>query len=250
MHPDREALARTLQRPAGAANRIAQATCSAQAQLGELLRRSESAGDGDPQLRVSRVGRKVVQRAIKVYRSGGTMAETGEMTWLAVLLDDLRVRDDAWARMDPAHADDHRRLWTDVIRSAAQDYVAAPASLLAFTAWQAGNGALAAVAIDRALRADPGYSMAKLLARAIEAALPPAAAQMPMSPAEVAASYAPPPARRKSSATGGARTRRAGAKPRRRRSARPAHREPAPVAPAAGPPGTSARRGAGRRAVR
>ncbi len=77
-----------------------------------------------------------------------------------------------------------------MLRGAALDYVPAPASLLAFTAWQSGNGALASMAIDRALGADPGYSMAHLLAGAVEAALPPSAARMPMTPAAVAASYA------------------------------------------------------------
>ena len=77
-----------------------------------------------------------------------------------------------------------------MLRSAALDYVPAPASLLAFTAWQAGNGALASMAIDRALSANPSYSMAHLLAEAVEAALPPSAARLPMTPAAVAASYA------------------------------------------------------------
>jgi hypothetical protein len=106
-----------------------------------------------------------------------------------VLLSDLRVRDDAWARMDPAHEGAHIRLWTDVVKGAPADYVPAPASLLAFTAWQSGNGALASVALDRALAAEPGYSMAMLLSEALEAALPPSAARLPMTPAEVAAAY-------------------------------------------------------------
>jgi len=48
-----------------------------------------------------------------------------------VALRDLRVRDDAWARMDPAHADEHQRLWTGVVRRAQPGYVAASAALLA-----------------------------------------------------------------------------------------------------------------------
>ena len=102
---------------------------------------------------------------------------------------DLRVRDDAWARMDPAHQDAHRRLWTDVIRRAQPGYVAAPASLLAFVVWQAGDGALANVALDRALADEPGYSMAQLLRQVITAGAPPSMARLPMTPEEVAASY-------------------------------------------------------------
>ncbi len=189
--PDREALARTVQRPAGSADVIARATSRALLRLSQLVELGEADGDRDPQLRATRIGRREVQRAIRRYRAGGAIDSIERLAWLAVLLADLRVRDDAWARMDPGYRDHHCRLWTDVVRCAALDYAPAPAALLAFTAWQAGNGVLASIAVDRALGADPGYSMAHLLSGAIEAALPPSAARLPMTPAAVAASYAP-----------------------------------------------------------
>ena len=101
----------------------------------------------------------------------------------------LRIRDDAWARMDPSHRTAHGQLWTDLTRRACPGYVAAPASLLAFTAWQAGHGALANLAVDRALADQPDYSMALLLRDALTAGLPPATARLPMTPEEVSASY-------------------------------------------------------------
>jgi len=189
--PDREALARTLSRPPGSAELIARATSAALLQLSELVELGQAEGDRYPALRATRVGRRHVQRAIRLYRAGGSIDSIGHLAWLAVLLGDLQVRDDAWARMHPAYREAHCRLWTDVLRSAALDYVPAPASLLAFAAWQAGNGALAAMAIDRALGADPSYSMAQLLAGAVDAALPPSAARVPMTPAAVAMSYRP-----------------------------------------------------------
>jgi len=192
-HPDRVALARTLQRPPGSADRIRRATVTARLRLSQLVDFGEAAGDRVPQLRATRTGRREVQRAIRRYRSGGSINSIEHLAWLAVLIADLRVRDDAWARMDPAHSADHCRLWTDMVRSAAAEFVPAPASLLAFTAWQAGNGALAVIAIERALAADRDYSMAHLLDSAVQAALPPSAARMPMSPAAVAASYATTP---------------------------------------------------------
>jgi hypothetical protein len=91
--------------------------------------------------------------------------------------------------MDPGHADAHLRLWTDLTRRAQPGYVAAPASLLAFVAWQSGDGALANVALDRALADDPQYSMAQLLRQVITAGTPPSLARLPMTPEEVAASY-------------------------------------------------------------
>jgi hypothetical protein len=54
-------------------------------------------------------------------------------------------------------------------------YVPAPACLLAFAAWRSGHGALASVAVDRALARDPAYSMAVLLEDVLRYGLPPAA---------------------------------------------------------------------------
>jgi hypothetical protein len=137
-------------------------------------------------------GLDAVQDAITVYRNGGTIQHASEFAWLALALTTLRVRDDAWARMDPAHRDAHQKLWTDLTRHAPPGYIAAPASLLAFTAWQAGNGALANLALDRALADDPAYSMAHLLRDALTAGAPPSLATLPMTPEEVAASYDKP----------------------------------------------------------
>ncbi len=254
-HPDREALARTLQRPAGSADVISRATGRALARLSDLLELGEAEGDRDPQLRATRTGRREIQRAIRRYRSGASIDSIEHLAWLAVLLSDIRVRDDAWARMHPAFRDHHCRLWTDVLRSAALDYAPAPASLLAFTAWQTGNGALAGMAIDRALNANPSYSMAQLLAEVIEAALPPSAARMPMTPAAVAASYATDPVAAAAveasgvlSAGGGAGVGKAEsghASPRRNRPSARGRRPGRPAVPAAGLPGSAKRPEAG-----
>ncbi len=188
--PDRHALARTLLPPAGSTDAIRQSTRLAERRLGDLGSESRADGTREPQELAASTGRAAVQRAIRRYRAGDSVTSGDELAWLAVLLADLRVRDDAWARMNHRYREAHIRLWTDVLRAAAPEYVPAPASLLAFTAWQCGNGALACVAIDRALAARPGYSMALLIAEALEAGLPPSAAKLPMTPAEVAASYA------------------------------------------------------------
>jgi len=189
-HPDRDALVRTLQPPAGSAEGIRHAANLARLRRAKVAAQSQACGEHDPQLRLARIGRAAVQRAIRLYRAGGSITNPHHLAWLAVLLTDLPVRDDAWARMHPSRTEAHLRLWTDVLKTASTDYVPPPASLLAFTAWQAGNGALAAVAVDRALTADPEYSMALLLNSALQAGLPPSAAKMPMTPAEVAGSYA------------------------------------------------------------
>jgi hypothetical protein len=193
--PDRATLARTLLPPAGSTGRIRRATRLAEERLCELGSRHWADGGRDLQLLTARTGHAALRSAIRQYRNGGIITSADDLAWLAVLLADLRVRDDAWARMVPAHREAHRRLWTDVVKGAAREYVPAPAALLAFTAWQSGNGALAAVAVDRALAAKPGYSMALLIGEALHAGLPPSAAKLPMTPAQVAASYAAQQAR-------------------------------------------------------
>jgi hypothetical protein len=134
-------------------------------------------------------GLSAVTDALATYRQGGRFVTDDQVAWLALALTSLRVRDDAWARMDTDFRDAHTRLWTDVVRRAEPAYLPAPACLLAFTAWQCGNGALANVALERALTVDPGYSMALLLRDTIDAGAPPSLAQLPMTPEEVAASY-------------------------------------------------------------
>jgi hypothetical protein len=134
-------------------------------------------------------GLAAVSAMIDAYRAGGKFTTDYQVAWLTVALRDIRVRDDAWARMDPAHRDAHLRMWLDVTRRAQPKCVAAPAALLAFVAWQSGDGALANVALDRSLADDPGYSMAQLLRQVISAGTPPSMATLPMTPEEVAASY-------------------------------------------------------------
>jgi len=178
--------------PAGGstAASMRQATRRAERHVGQLLAKvRKSARLGAARQMIAAAGLSAVGAMIADYRRGGSYATDYQIAWITVALRDLRVRDDAWARMDPAHLDAHRRLWIDVTRRAQPGYVAAPASLLAFVAWQAGDGALANVALDRALADEPRYSMALLLRQVITAGAPPSLARLPMTPEEVAASY-------------------------------------------------------------
>lgn len=174
-----------------AAQLMAQATLLAEDQAGLLIAQAAGSGrKGAARRLIGNAGLEAVREAIDVYRGGGEFRTDLDAAWLSVVLRDLRVRDDAWSRMDPAHLEAHLRLWTDLTRRAQRGYVAAPAAMLAFVAWQSGNGALANVALDRALADDPRYSMAILLREVIDSGAPPRLARLPMSPEEVAASYA------------------------------------------------------------
>jgi hypothetical protein len=190
VYPDRAALARTLAPLTGeratARDQAVQRACARAAALAEKASRR---GRGNPLRLVISEGRRAVRDAIGSYRDGGAITDDDLLAWLVVSLAHLPVRDDAWARMEPEHRDAHLRLWTDLVRSAAGPWPPAPAALLAFTAWQCGDGVLASVAIDRALACDPDYSMALLLREILDAGVPPSAARLPMSPEEVERSY-------------------------------------------------------------
>jgi hypothetical protein len=64
-------------------------------------------------------------------------------------------------------------LWTECTRRAPQPLDAAPATLVAVSAWLRGDGAMAGIALDRALGSDPGNRLARLLAPALAACLHP-----------------------------------------------------------------------------
>jgi Domain of unknown function (DUF4192) len=97
-----------------------------------------------------------VRASTGLDREGSSVLPAIGFAWLALALTRLRIRDDAWARMDPGHREEHRRWWTDLARRAQPGYAVAPASLLALTAWQGGDGALANLGDRPGTRRRPG----------------------------------------------------------------------------------------------
>ena len=89
-------------------------------------------------------------------------------------LRDREVRDRvlALALGEDAVAVEH--LWAECTRRAPPPLDAAPATLLAVSTWLRGDGAMANVALARALESEPGYGLARLLSQALASCLPPA----------------------------------------------------------------------------
>jgi hypothetical protein len=117
--------------------------------------------------------RVAVREAFERYATGARL-DDDELAWLAVLVAYPPARDDAWQRMllGPS-AEEHLTTWRDVVRRVPERYAPAPATLLALGAWRAGDGALAWLAVDRALAADPAYQLAELISQALRSAIPP-----------------------------------------------------------------------------
>lgn len=114
-----------------------------------------------------------LQRIVRQHVRSGTRLTDEEVARAAWAIQDPRVRDAAWALIERQDAQRHQELWQDVTRRTPDAFAPAPAALLGWAAWQAGNGALAWIAVDRCHEVAPGYSMAAILARCLEEAVPP-----------------------------------------------------------------------------
>jgi hypothetical protein len=133
--------------------------------------------------RVERLGRAVVAAESWAYLTEavaevapGTVGTLGDRTVarLAWGLLDEDVRDRAMGLSLGEGPSAAEVLWTELTRRAPAPLNVAPATLLAVTAWLRGDGAMANVALERALSSAPGYRLARLLRTALDACLPPA----------------------------------------------------------------------------
>jgi hypothetical protein len=100
---------------------------------------------------------------------------TPELARVLLALEEQPGRDAACGALSQDAALGHVRLWTDAVQRAPEGLVAAPAAVLALAAWLAGHGALAWCAVDRARAADPGLTLAGLVADLLTRAVPPSA---------------------------------------------------------------------------
>lgn len=110
------------------------------------------------------------------FRDGEPIAQDEEVIRLAVALMEPRVRDAGLAMAHPAGAEHvavAERLWLALVRATPAPERAQPACLLGYSAYVRGDGALAGMAFDNALEADPGNVLAGLLWRALRHGMPP-----------------------------------------------------------------------------
>lgn len=114
-----------------------------------------------------------VRRTIRRHVRLGTPLSVDDAGRLLLLMSLVQVRDVAWAEMSRPAARRHVELWRDLLRRCPADLVPPAASLLAFAAWLAGDGALAWCALDRSAEVDPEYSLADCVAGLLEHAVPP-----------------------------------------------------------------------------
>ncbi len=112
----------------------------------------------------------VAMREVEPILQRGLSArlDDDDVVRLSVWLSSISVRDGVWARITRDNADAMLALFTQVARSVVPPFESAVLSLTAFAAWLTGDGAQALIAVERALDADPEYSMATLILQLLE----------------------------------------------------------------------------------
>src|SRR5690242_21748725 len=116
-----------------------------------------------------------VETAVRERRAEGAAVPLpshalAEIVWG---LQHIPVRDRALGLAVGDDAAAAEALWTECTRRAPWMLAAAPATLLAVSAWLRGDGAMAAVALERALGSDEDYQLARLLRTALAACMRP-----------------------------------------------------------------------------
>jgi hypothetical protein len=114
-----------------------------------------------------------VRDGLRAYADGARAPDAGAVAWLLRALLEPGARDAAAGLVSPENASEHAGFWTEVVRRTPDPLVAAPAALLAFAAWRAGDGARAWCAVDRCLEAAPADPLGRLVATVLEHAVPP-----------------------------------------------------------------------------
>src|SRR5277367_4637715 len=103
---------------------------------------------------------------------GQPLAEA-ELAGLACSLADVEVRDTLYALAVGHSAGDAEALWALLSRSLPTRWRAEPLVLLAFSAYVRGDGPLAGVSLEAALRCEPDHRMAGMLDTALQSGLRP-----------------------------------------------------------------------------
>lgn len=99
-------------------------------------------------------------------RLADEQVSAGDIAEVLVSLTDVQVRDTVlWDLMqeDPSRWRAIAARMARIVAAAPDTHVAAPATLLAILRWQMGDGSRATAAIERALSADPAYTLARLV---------------------------------------------------------------------------------------
>jgi hypothetical protein len=135
-------------------------------------RAAASRADAGGQRRVARGDvRAAMAAAARVAR--GEALPDDEIAGLGCSLSDAQVRDTLYALAVGENAGEAESLWAVLARRLPEPWRVEALVLLAFSAYARGDGPLAGVSLEAALRADPGHRMAGMLDTALQSGLRP-----------------------------------------------------------------------------
>jgi len=156
--PDREALAASICPPADAIAPAARAQAYDRAadRVIEVL-----AGSGPEALRQETLG--LLRAVLARWSAGSRQLSPDEAATLVLGLRDRRTRDEGITLGLDADTEVYLSLFIQLARHAEAPDAPPVCTMLAWAAHAHGDGALAAVAVERALAADPGYVLAQLV---------------------------------------------------------------------------------------
>lgn len=125
--------------------------------------------------RPDEAARADVEATIAAAARVADAAELGddELVRLAWALTDLRVRDTLYALAVGENAGQAESLWAALSRTLPEPWRVEALVLLAFSAYARGDGPLAGVSLEAALRGDPTHRMAGMLDTALQSGLRP-----------------------------------------------------------------------------
>ncbi|WP_051969914.1 DUF4192 domain-containing protein [Kitasatospora azatica] len=120
----------------------------------------------DGPLRVLEATTALIEQAMVDFRSGAPQLDDERAARLIIGLQDRVGRDRGAEYAEADELAGAQRLWRFLIRRCVapyEEYAKAPLTLLAWTAWLAGDIATSRVALGKALSLDPDYTLAELL---------------------------------------------------------------------------------------
>jgi len=131
----------------------------------------EAAQGADPAGRLRRDVDNAMAAAARV--AGGQALSDAEVAELACALGDPQVRDIVYALAVGESAGDAESLWAALARALPLPWRVEALVLLAFSAYARGDGPLAGVSLDAALRCAPDHRMAGMLDTALQSGMRP-----------------------------------------------------------------------------
>jgi Domain of unknown function (DUF4192) len=131
----------------------------------------DSAHQADRAGRVRRDVESAMAAAARV--ADGKQLTDGELAELACALPDVQVRDTLYALAVGRNAGEAESLWGLLSRKLPEPWRVHALVLLAFSAYARGDGPLAGVSLEAALRCEPDHRMAGMLDRALQSGMRP-----------------------------------------------------------------------------